>query len=239
MKHIKWSILFGTVLGFVLGTGSVSASTGYVTADLLNVRTSMSTDAEVVDTLEYGDAVTITYGPEDGWCEIYHNGDCYYVSAAFISGTGVSSYDYDYDYDYDDDYDYDYDDYDYDDGYSDSGDSGYDDYYDNYDDYDSDEYDGSGSSSGTYLGNFTLTAYCNCAECCGTAGNATASGVYPTSGHTVAMGGVPFGTQLLINGTVYTVEDRGTPYGHVDIYFDSHSEALAFGMQSAEVYQIS
>ena len=53
------------------------------------------------------------------------------------------------------------------------------------------------------------------------------------------MGGVPFGTQLLINGNVYTVEDRGTPYGHVDIYFDSHSEALAFGMQSADVYQLS
>ena len=38
---------------------------------------------------------------------------------------------------------------------------------------------------------------------------------------------------LLINGTVYTVEDLGTPYGHVDIYFGSHSEALAFGLQSA------
>ena len=53
------------------------------------------------------------------------------------------------------------------------------------------------------------------------------------------MGGVPFGTKLLINGTVYTVEDRGTAYGHVDIYMDSHSSALSFGMQSAEVYQLS
>jgi 3D (Asp-Asp-Asp) domain-containing protein len=97
----------------------------------------------------------------------------------------------------------------------------------------------SSSSSGTYLGTFKLTGYCNCASCCGTAGNATASGVYPTSGHTVAMAGVPFGTQLLINGTVYTVEDLGTPYGHVDIYFDSHSSALAFGLQYAEVYQLN
>ena len=71
-----------------------------------------------------------------------------------------------------------------------------------------------------------LTGYCNCAQCCGTAGNATASGVMPTAGHTVAMAGVPFGTQLLINGTVYTVEDLGTPYGHVDIYCGSHSEEL-------------
>ena len=84
-----------------------------------------------------------------------------------------------------------------------------------------------------------MTAYCNCAVCCGTAGNPTASGVYPTSGHTVAMGGVDFGTQLLINGHVYTVEDRGTPYGHVDIYFDSHQEALNFGLQYADVYQLN
>ena len=97
----------------------------------------------------------------------------------------------------------------------------------------------SNSGQGTYLGNFTLTAYCNCAQCCGTAGNATASGAMPTSGHTVAMAGVPFGTQLLINGTVYTVEDLGTPYGHVDIYFDSHAEALSFGLQYADVYQLN
>ena len=97
----------------------------------------------------------------------------------------------------------------------------------------------SDSSQGKYLGNFTLTAYCNCAQCCGTAGNLTASGTVPTAGRTVAMAGVPFGTQLLINGTVYTVEDLGTPYGHVDIYFDNHSHALSFGLQTAEVYQLN
>lgn len=97
----------------------------------------------------------------------------------------------------------------------------------------------SSSGQGTYLGNFMLTAYCNCAQCCGTAGNATASGVMPTAGHTVAMSGVPFGTQLLINGTVYTVEDLGTPYGHVDIYCGSHEEAMSFGLQYADVYQLN
>ena len=98
--------------------------------------------------------------------------------------------------------------------------------------------DSGSSSQGTYLGKFTLTAYCNCAQCCGTAGNLTASGTVPTAGRTVAMAGVPFGTKLLINGTVYTVEDLGTPYGHVDIYCGSHSEALSFGLQSADVYQV-
>ena len=95
------------------------------------------------------------------------------------------------------------------------------------------------SGQGKYLGNFTLTAYCNCAQCCGTAGNLTASGTVPAAGRTVAMAGVPFGTQLLINGYVYTVEDLGTPYGHVDIFFDNHSDALSFGLQSAEVYQLN
>lgn len=95
------------------------------------------------------------------------------------------------------------------------------------------------SGQGTYLGNFLLTGYCSCAQCCGTAGNATASGTMPSSGHTVAMAGVPFGTQLSINGTIYTVEDLGTPYGHVDIYFDSHDQALSFGTQYADVYQLN
>lgn len=101
------------------------------------------------------------------------------------------------------------------------------------------ETSGASGGQGTYLGNFTLTAYCGCAQCCGAAGQPTASGVMPVSGHTVAMAGVPFGTQLLINGVVYTVEDLGTPYGHVDIYFDSHDAALAFGLQYADVYQLN
>ena len=95
------------------------------------------------------------------------------------------------------------------------------------------------SSNGTYLGNFKLTAYCNCAKCCGVAGNLTASGTVPTAGRTVAMAGLPFGTQLLINGAVYTVEDLGTPYGHVDIFMNSHSDALSFGLQYADVYQLN
>ena len=112
---------------------------------------------------------------------------------------------------------------------------------DDWDDESSDDEDDgdSGSSSGEYLGNFTLTAYCWCAKCNGSAGQPTASGTTPRSGHTVAMGGVDFGTKLLINGTVYTVEDRGTPYGHVDIFMDSHEAALDFGLQYADVYRLN
>ncbi len=101
---------------------------------------------------------------------------------------------------------------------------------------------GSGEvSSGnlTYLGYFKLTAYCSCTICCGSwSGAVSASGEPCVAGVTVAMGGVALGTQLSINGHVYTVQDRGTSYGHVDIYFDSHSEALAFGVQYADVYLV-
>ena len=69
----------------------------------------------------------------------------------------------------------------------------------------------SSSSSGTYLGRFKLTGYCSCSICTGQwSGGSTASGTTPTAGRTIAMGGVPFGTKLMINGQVYTVEDRGT-----------------------------
>lgn len=96
------------------------------------------------------------------------------------------------------------------------------------------------TSGKEYLGKFTLTAYCSCSKCCGKwAGGNTASGTRPTPGRTVAMGGVPFGTKLLINGHVYTVEDRGTSYGHVDIFFGSHSSALNFGRKYADVYRVN
>lgn len=91
--------------------------------------------------------------------------------------------------------------------------------------------------AGELLGNFKLTAYCNCALCCGQwADGATASGTVPTEGRTVAMGGIPFGTKLVINGQVYTVEDRGTPYGHMDIFMNSHDDCNAFGVGYADVY---
>ena len=249
MKHSMAKVLGAAFLTAAIAATGVYAQSGTITADMLNVRTGPSMSAEIVDALYYGDTVNITYNAGD-WCEIYRNGDCYYINANYVSGgsgSGSSSYD-----SYSDgSYTYEYSNYSYSTGsYSDYSDdsesytetSYTEDDYSDYSDYSEDEtetYTETSSSNGTYLGNFKLTAYCPCAQCCGVANNATASGVYPISGHTVAMGGIPFGTQLLINGQVYTVEDRGTPYGHVDIFFDSHSEALAFGVQYADVYQLN
>lgn len=91
-----------------------------------------------------------------------------------------------------------------------------------------------------YLGNFTLTAYCSCPVCCGQwSGGPCAGGVYPVQGRTIAMAGVEFGTKLVINGEVYTVEDRGTPYGHADIYMVNHGDAVQFGRQYADAYLLN
>lgn len=92
------------------------------------------------------------------------------------------------------------------------------------------------------LGTYTLTAYCACAKCCGKTDGITASGKRATSNHTVAApSSFPFGTKLEINGKIYTVEDRGGAIQgkRLDIYFDSHQEALNFGRRTAVVYKLS
>lgn len=90
------------------------------------------------------------------------------------------------------------------------------------------------------IGECTTTAYCGCANCCGVAGNATASGEMPKAKHTVAHETLPFGTKIKFQGddNVYTVTDRGVRGDWFDIYFDTHEEALNYGMQNRIVYII-
>ena len=87
------------------------------------------------------------------------------------------------------------------------------------------------------LGVWKLTAYCPCERCNGR-GRAwkTASGAPMVVGRTVAVGGLPFGTELMINGQTYVVEDRGVHGRHVDILHESHAAANRFGIQRAEVF---
>lgn len=91
-----------------------------------------------------------------------------------------------------------------------------------------------------------VTAYCACAKCCDVSTGITASGTRATAGRTIAAwSGLPFGTKVYFpalsgnsNGGVYVVEDRGGAIssGRIDIYFDSHSAALAFGRRTMEAY---
>ena len=87
----------------------------------------------------------------------------------------------------------------------------------------------------------TATAYCPCAKCCGKTDGITASGAVATQGRTIAAGKTyAFGTQMYIPalGNTYVVEDRGGAIGdsRIDVFFDSHQDALVFGKQKLEVW---
>lgn len=87
-------------------------------------------------------------------------------------------------------------------------------------------------TSGTQV--YKITAYCSCAKCCGKTNGRTAMGTKATAGRTVAASAqFAFGTKLNINGHVYTVEDRGGAIkgNKIDIYVNSHAEALAWGVR--------
>jgi hypothetical protein len=86
-------------------------------------------------------------------------------------------------------------------------------------------------------GRHRMTHYCSGRCCNGRNAGRTASGAPMIPGRTVATGReFPFGTRLLINGTTYTVEDRGVPNGCVDILVGSHSEAYQRGVFRSEIF---
>lgn len=88
---------------------------------------------------------------------------------------------------------------------------------------------------------FTVTAYCSCRICCGnyspevTGREArTSTGTIPQQGRTIAVDPmvIPYGTSVHIDGMGdYIAEDCGgaVRQNHIDVYFDSHEAARAFG----------
>lgn len=87
------------------------------------------------------------------------------------------------------------------------------------------------------VGRHRMTHYCPGRCCNGRNAGRTASGAPMTVGRTVATGReFPFGTKLLINGAIYTVEDRGVPNGCVDILVASHGEANRRGVFHTNVF---
>ena len=96
------------------------------------------------------------------------------------------------------------------------------------------------------LGEFKLTAYCPCVECCGIWANNRPNGVVYGSigeelkeGYSIAVDPtvISYGTEVIINGRTYKAQDCGGAIkgNRIDIYFDSHNDALEFGVQYAEV----
>lgn len=86
---------------------------------------------------------------------------------------------------------------------------------------------------------YVITAYCPCMKCCGKSDGITASGEKAVEGVTVAADTniLPFGTKVIIDGNTYIVQDRGGAIkgNRIDLYFDSHQEALNFGRQTKQV----
>lgn len=90
-----------------------------------------------------------------------------------------------------------------------------------------------------------VTHYCACSKCCGDNDRYTASGKKVKKGMVAMSSYYPFGTQIMIDDVMYTVEDRGgsgieNDIHRVDIYVTSHEEALKLGRfkTTAEIYRL-
>lgn len=92
-----------------------------------------------------------------------------------------------------------------------------------------------------YLGEFQVTGYCSCTICCGEKEERlTKSETVPRASHTVAADPsvIPLGSRIVIDDVVYTVEDTGKAVEgmRLDIFFDSHEEAVRYGRKEKYVY---
>ena len=89
-----------------------------------------------------------------------------------------------------------------------------------------------------YLGEFTITAYCPCEDCCGRwADGVTASGL-PAGPGIVAVDRsvIPLGSTVVIDGQRYLAADTGVTGNRVDICMTSHQSAKDHGVRKAEVW---
>ena len=81
-----------------------------------------------------------------------------------------------------------------------------------------------------------VTAYCPCETCCDEyADGITKIGTIATSGRTIAVDPdeIPLGSTVYIDGHQYIAEDIGGQIQgkRIDLYFDSHDEALEWGVR--------
>lgn len=92
------------------------------------------------------------------------------------------------------------------------------------------------------LGEFKVTAYCPCVECSDQWGDITYTGTTAKAGHTIAVDPeiIPLGSEVEIDGHTYIAEDIGglVKGNHIDIYFNTHDEAIEWGRQFKEVLLI-
>lgn len=101
------------------------------------------------------------------------------------------------------------------------------------------------------LGEFTVTHYCPCAECCGVWAENRPDGIVYTASGTIAQEGrtiavdpdlIPHGTEVVVrysdgDEAVYIAEDCGSAIqgNRIDVYMESHEAALLEGIKTARV----
>ncbi|MCI8665675.1 MAG: cell wall hydrolase [Dorea sp.] len=93
---------------------------------------------------------------------------------------------------------------------------------------------------GKDLGTFMLTYYCACEVCCDVETGITATGAPVVEGRTIAVDPnvIPYGTQVIIGGHIFTAEDCGGAIkeNHIDVYVNDHETAKALGVNYTKVY---
>lgn len=101
------------------------------------------------------------------------------------------------------------------------------------------------------LGTFEITAYCSCEKCCDSFAN---NRPHDKNGKEIVVGSIgceliqgvsiavdpsiiPYGTKVSINDHEYVAHDTGGAIkgNKIDVYFSNHEDAVAFGVQYAEV----
>ena len=90
------------------------------------------------------------------------------------------------------------------------------------------------------------TAYCgeNYPHICNDGDSSrTATGTKPMAGRTIAVDPrmIPYGSKVIINGVTYIAEDCGGAIksNRIDIFFDTHQEALQWGRRTVEAIVIT
>lgn len=99
----------------------------------------------------------------------------------------------------------------------------------------------------TSIGQFYITGYCGCDECCGYWASVRhgkpvtgASGEILKQGFSIAADTdvIPMGTIIYIDGQPYKVQDRGSYIkgNRLDMYFETHEQALQFNSGYYDVF---
>lgn len=91
-----------------------------------------------------------------------------------------------------------------------------------------------------YLGEFTITHYCDCYKCCLKEDGITYTGTQATEGRTIAVDPnvIPLGSTVIIDNKEYIAEDIGgaIKQKRIDIFISDHQRALDLGVIEKGVY---